>query len=144
MSITVQIKITEDRIAIPDLEAFLREAEGGAVNLFVGTTRRVTEDRITVELSYECARELALAELDRIVSEAKVKWPILRVVVVHRVGTVGAGEASVVIGVATAHRVESFEACRFLIDELKKRVPIWKKEVYEDGDTEWVTGNSPS
>ena len=139
----IQIRITEDRIAIPDLEAFLREAEGGAVKLFVGTTRRVTKDRITVELSYECDGELALAELDRIVSEAKLKWPILRVAVVHRVGTVGVGEASVVIGVATAHRVESFEACKFLIDELKNRVPIWKKEVYEDGTTEWVTGRTP-
>lgn len=139
----VQITITDDLIVIPELEEFLREAEGGAVSLFVGTTRRVTHDRITVELSYECARELALAELDRMVSEAKTKWPLLRVAIVHRLGTVPVGEASVVIGVATAHRAESFEACRFLIDELKTRVPIWKKEVYEDGATEWVTGHTP-
>ena len=144
MSQNAWIEITGDRIVISDLEAFLREAEGGAVNLFVGTTRRVTDDRITVELSYECARELALAELSRIVSEAQSKWPILRVAVVHRTGFVAVGEASVVIGVATTHRAESFEACQFLIDELKERVPIWKKEVYEDGSTEWVTGSTPS
>lgn len=111
--------------------------------MFVGTTRRVTGDRITTSLSYEAAHDLAISEITRLIDEARSQWEILRVAVVHRIGLVPVGEASVVIGVATSHRAESFEVCRYLIDELKKHVPIWKKETFEDGTEEWVRGHTP-
>ncbi len=139
----VQIEISEDPIGVDRVEKFLREAEGGAVSLFLGTTRRFTGEKETVELAYEAAKHLAETEIARIVANASVRWPLLRVSVLHRVGTVPVGEVSVLIGVATAHRTESFSACRFLIDELKQHVPVWKKEIFADGSTEWVEGTIP-
>jgi len=138
------IEISEESLDLAAVESFLRQAEGGAVNLFVGTTRRVTGGRITTDLRYEAAPELARAEIRRLIERARKEWTLLRVAVVHRVGTVPVGEASVIIGVATAHRDESFRSCRFLIDELKRSVPIWKRETFADGTTEWVEGSVPN
>jgi molybdopterin synthase catalytic subunit len=139
----IQVDISDGPLEIGPAETFLRKAEGGAVNLFVGTTRRVTGDKITVDLRYEAAEKLARAEITRLIRLAGDSWPVLRAIVLHRTGLVPVGEASVVIGVATPHRDESFQACRFLIDELKKRVPIWKRETFEDGSSEWVEGQVP-
>jgi molybdopterin synthase catalytic subunit len=141
--LTDHIEITDEPISLSAVSAFLRQSEGGAVNLFLGTTRKVTGDRITVELRYEAAPVLARAEIERIIARAREQWALLRVSIVHRIGIVPVGEASVVIGVAAAHRDESFRACRFLIDELKRRVPIWKKETFADGTKEWVEGTVP-
>jgi molybdopterin synthase catalytic subunit len=138
-----RIEITEETLDIAAVDSFLRRAEGGAVNLFVGTTRRITGEKVTVDLRYEAARELARAEIDRLLRRAGKQWPVLRAVVLHRTGMVPVGEASVIIGVATPHREESFQACRFLIDELKQRVPIWKRETFDDGTSEWVEGAVP-
>ncbi len=137
------VDITESVIDLGELYDFLRMSEGGAVNLFVGTTRKKTESRETVRLNYEAAPDLALAQMNALVSEALSRWPVLRAVCVHRVGEVPVTEASVIIGVATPHRVASFEATRFLIDELKRSVPVWKKEFYADGASEWVEGTTP-
>jgi len=142
-SVRVQIEISPDPIIIDRVDAFLRQAGGGAVNLFVGTTRRFTSDKETIELSYEAAERLAKSEVARIIEHASARWPLLRVAILHRIGIVPVGEVSVLIGVATAHRDESFAACRFLIDELKQHVPIWKKELFADGSTEWVEGIIP-
>lgn len=139
-----RILITTDILDVTDADQFLRKSEGGAVCLFTGTTRRHTGDRVTEELSYDAAEELATAEMRRLAELARSKWPILRLVLAHRLGVVQVGEASVIVGVATPHRAESFEACRFLIDTLKKQVPIWKKERFVDGTQEWVEGTTPS
>jgi len=138
------VRITEGRIELDELYEFLRLSEGGAVNLFVGTTRRITEMRETVRLDYEAAPDLAMAKMNSLVSETCSRWPILRAVCVHRVGEVPVTQASVILGVATAHRRVSFEATRFMIDELKRTVPVWKKEFYADGDSEWVEGTTPA
>ena len=87
---------------------------------------------------------MAMSELQLLVAETASKWPILRCYVEHRLGEVAVGEASVVIGVSSAHRAEAFAACRFLIDETKARIPIWKQELFEDGSTEWVSGAQPT
>jgi molybdopterin synthase catalytic subunit len=125
---------------------FLRAGEGGAIDLFLGTTRRFTKRDDAVEetelLEYEAAEELAIAELHRIIALAEAQWPIIRVVLIHRLGVVPSTEISVLIGVATAHRKASFDACSFLIEELKVSAPIWKKEVYTDGNTSWVDGDT--
>jgi molybdopterin synthase catalytic subunit len=139
----IRLVLTQDEIGVAEWASFLRAAEGGAVDLFLGTTRRFTDERETLTLTYEAANELASAELKRLAHEACSMWPIMRLVVIHRLGTVDVSEISVLVGVATAHRAASFEACRFLIDHLKKRVPIWKKERFTDGSAEWVEGVVP-
>ena len=123
--------------------SFLQTEEAGGMGLFVGTTRRWTQDRETVRLEYDCYEAMAEKELDRLSREAQQRWPTKRICILHRLGIVPLAEASVVVGVATPHRADAFEACRFLIDALKQQVPIWKKEVYADGRTEWISGHAP-
>lgn len=131
------IDILPDLLPVDEVHAFLAEDDGGGINIFIGTTRRVTGDRRTKLLSYEAHKSMALKEIELLIDRAKLNWPLLRVVVLHRIGDVPVAEASVIVGVATSHRSEAFEATRFLIDELKKTVQIWKRETFEDGSTEW-------
>jgi len=126
-------RLTENAI---DPLACLREVEStgsGASLLFVGTTRDHFEGRAVQELAYEAYPEMAVREMEAIISEIALRWPGSRCVIVHRLGVVPAGEASVAIAVSTPHRAEAYEASRFAIDTLKKTVPIWKKEIYADG-----------
>jgi molybdopterin synthase catalytic subunit len=131
------IDILPDLLPVDEVHAFLAEDDGGGINIFIGTTRRVTGDRRTKLLSYEAHKSMALKEIELLIDRAKLNWPLLRVVVLHRIGDVPVAEASVIVGVATSHRSEAFAATRFLIDELKKTVQIWKRETFEDGSTEW-------
>ena len=123
--------------------AFLQTPKAGGIDLFVGTTRQWTGDKETVRLDYDCYEAMALKEMERLAAEAQARWPVERVCILHRLGVVPPAEASVVVGVATPHRADAFAACRYLIDALKKQVPIWKREVYADGETEWVEGSAP-
>jgi molybdopterin synthase catalytic subunit len=137
------VLLQEGPIELEPIVQFVQVPEAGAIDLFVGTTRRWTDGRETVDLYYEAFEEMAVKEIAGLFAETSRKWPVARQVVVHRLGRVAVGEASVVIAVSSAHRNEAFQACRFLIDELKKRVPIWKKERYADDETEWVEGTLP-
>ena len=123
--------------------AFLQTLRAGGIDLFVGTTRQWTADKETTRLEYDCYEAMALKEMERLADEAWARWPVERVCVLHRLGVVPPAEASVVVGVATPHRADAFDACRFLIDALKQQVPIWKREVYASGETEWVEGLAP-
>ena len=140
---TSWIDIQETPLDVAQAFAFLQTARAGGLSVFAGTTRQWTGEAETVRLEYEGYRPMALAEMRKIAGEAAAAWPLLKTCLVHRLGTVPAGEASVVVGVAAAHRKEAFEACRYLIDTLKARVPIWKREVYRDGRVEWVQGTTP-
>lgn len=111
--------------------------ETGAAVLFVGTVREWTKGRRTVRLEYEAYPEMARRELQRIGQEIEERWPGARAAISHRTGLLEIGEASVVIAVATPHRADAFDACRHAIERLKQIVPIWKKEVWEDGE-EWM------
>jgi molybdopterin synthase catalytic subunit len=110
----------------------------GAVVLFLGTTREFTDGRQTTALDYECYGEMAREQLARLETEARERWPLEGCAIVHRVGRVELGQASVAIAVSTAHRDAAFEAGQWLIDTLKEVVPIWKKENWADGQTQWV------
>lgn len=114
----------------------------GGIDVFLGTTRSETRDDgvALIALNYEAYGEMALAQMHALVAAARERWPIERVAMLHRVGRVAVGEASVLIAVACPHRGQAFEACRFLIDELKKQVTIWKREVWADESTSWVAG----
>lgn len=115
----------------------------GAVVLFLGTTRQWTKGRETTQLAYECYEEMARIELEKLEALARSKWPIETCLIVHRLGVVPIAEASVLVAVGSPHRADAFEAARFLIDTLKEHVPIWKKEHWADGDSEWVHPTHP-
>jgi molybdopterin synthase catalytic subunit len=124
-----------------DAETVLRRVsspEAGAVVLFLGTTRRVTNGRETESLDYECFAEMARAKLAELEAEARRRWPLVECAIVHRLGHLEIGEASVAVAVSTAHRQAAFEAGQWLIDTLKEVVPIWKKENWADGLSQWV------
>jgi molybdopterin synthase catalytic subunit len=110
----------------------------GAVVLFLGTTREFTRERRTESLDYECYPAMAEKRMSELEAEAREKWPIVECAIVHRVGHLGLGEASVAIAVSSPHRRDAFEAGQWLIDRLKEVVPIWKKENWADGTSEWV------
>ncbi|SMD32700.1 molybdopterin synthase catalytic subunit [Reichenbachiella faecimaris] len=134
------IEITKTKIDVAGLIAAVSHEGAGATDVFIGTTRNKTSDKTVVKLDFEAYEPMAIKELQKIVDRAKQQWPILKYAVVHRVGVVEIGEEAVVIAVSTPHRQAAFESCRFIIDELKKSVPIWKKEIFEDGDV-WVAAH---
>lgn len=124
-----------------DTEALLRRVSSpaaGAVVLFLGTTREFTGGKQTASLDYECYGDMARRKLESLETEARARWPLVECAIVHRVGHVPLGEASVAVVVSTPHRRAAFEAGQWLIDTLKEVVPIWKKENWTDGTSEWV------
>lgn len=110
---------------------------GGTV-LFLGTVRNSPGDGDVEGIEYSAYPEMADAELGRILDEARERWPAARVAVRHRLGWIPAGEASIAIAVATPHRAEAYDASRYVIEEIKTRVPVWKKEQLASGDRRWV------
>jgi molybdopterin synthase catalytic subunit len=111
--------------------------ERGAVTSFLGLVRDHHGGRKVTRLEYSAYAPMAEEECARIVAEAEARWPV-RVALEHRTGMLVIGEPAVAIAAAAAHREEAFAACRFVIEEVKRRVPIWKKEFYADGEVEWV------
>jgi len=128
--------LTEKSIDLAEVVAAVADRDCGATVLFVGTTREHTEGKRTLRLEYEAYRPMALRAMQDILDRIARQWPGSRAAVVHRLGVVGIGEASVAIAVSAAHRDEAFAACRFAIEQLKRTVPIWKNEIREDG-REW-------
>ena len=112
----------------------------GAAVLFVGTVREMNDGRPVTGIDYSAYVPMAERELDAIVREASDRFGTSHVVVEHRLGTLGLGEASVVIAVAHPRRSPAYDASRYVIEELKRRVPVWKREGYVDGESEWVPG----
>jgi molybdopterin synthase catalytic subunit len=124
-----------------DCDALLRHVNSpraGAVVLFLGTARELTHGRRTASLDYECYPRMAEAKLAELEAEARRRWPIVECAIIHRLGRLELGAASVAVAVSTPHRREAFEAGQWLIDTLKAQVPIWKRENWADGTTEWV------
>jgi MoaE-MoaD fusion protein len=117
----------------------LKRGEDGAALAFEGVVRNQTRGRQTLYLDYEAYEEMALQQLEKLAAEALEKFQVRDVAIVHRLGRLEIGETSVLIAVASAHRAAAFEACRWLIDTLKRTVPIWKKEFFEDGAV-WADG----
>lgn len=112
--------------------------DAGAVVLFLGTTREFTKGKQTASLDYECYPEMAEAKLAELEAQAREKWPLVNVAIVHRLGRLKLGEASIAIAVSSPHRQAAFEAGKWLIDTIKEDVPIWKQENWADGTSEWV------
>ncbi|HEX9754927.1 MAG TPA: molybdenum cofactor biosynthesis protein MoaE [Gemmatimonadales bacterium] len=129
--------LTADPVRIEDLIAAVSGPEHGGIALFLGTVRDHDGGRDVTRLEYSAYGEMAEAECERIVREATARWAA-RVAVSHRIGTLAIGEIAVAVAAAAAHRAEAFDACRYVIEELKRRVPIWKLETYADGTEAWV------
>ncbi len=132
------IKITEKKIDVQKVIDTASSLNAGAINVFIGTVRNNADGKKVVWLEYEAYETMAVAEIRKIMEEASRKWSLLGWAVSHRIGTLKPGEVAVVVAVSTPHRSESFSACQFVIDTLKEKVPIWKKEVFEDGQ-EWIS-----
>lgn len=129
--------LTQRPIEPATLLATVSDGALGGAALFLGTVRRSPEDGPVVAIEYTAYEAMAVAECDRILAEARERWPGGRLAMCHRLGRVSAGEASIAIAAAMPHRAEAFAACRYVIEEAKRRLPIWKREILEDGTGRW-------
>ena len=112
----------------------------GARSVFEGTVRDTNDGHDVKKLEYECYESLAIKEGNKILGEAIEKFGLIDAFCIHRIGTLEVGETAVIVVATSGHRDEAFKGCRYIIDEVKCRVPIWKKEHYQDGETEWLKG----
>jgi molybdopterin synthase catalytic subunit len=133
------VRLQDGPIDVAALAAEVRGDGDGAVSSFLGTVRNVNAGRRVLFLEYEAYAPMAEQEMERIAAEAIARFGVSRVGIVHRLGRLDVGEASVVIAVASPHRAAALDACRFVIDTLKRTVPIWKREHFEGG-TVWIEG----
>ena len=130
------VQITHSDIDVQHVIASVTTPESGGIDVFIGTTRNRSGGKGVETLTYEAYEPMALKVMSRLEADAFSRWPLTKVAIVHRLGSVGLRQASVVVAVSSAHRSEAFEACRYLIDHLKQEVPIWKIEHFADGSTE--------
>jgi len=136
------VTLTTHKIDIDDVLKQVEDHGTGAVALFIGRVRNHAEGKAVLAMDYEAYPEMAKKKLRDVVQLTSQKWPVSKMAIVHRTGNLQLGDVSVAIAVATPHRADAFEACRFAIDTLKKTVPIWKKEHFADGQS-WVAGVIP-
>lgn len=134
-------ELTTEPLDITSIARRVVPPECGATVTLDGYVRKFTKERETLYLVYEAYEPMAFKEMQKLIDEAKKQFEILNVGIVHRLGKLEIGETSVVISVAAPHRKAAFAACEWLIRELKRTVPIWKKEVYADGE-EWIEGEN--
>ena len=132
------IKISEKPLDIVACIDWIKSPTCGGIDVFIGTVRNMTKGKRVLRLEFEAYEKMALSEMEKIAEQAIERWSVEKILIHHAVGTLEVGEIPVVIAVATAHRATAFEACRFIIDTLKATVPIWKKEIFEDGEI-WVS-----
>ena len=130
--------ISDKSIAVDELRDQVMNPGSGGVCVFEGWVRNENEGRVVQRLEYEVYAPLAVKEGEIVIAEAKQRFPFLAACCVHRSGLLEIGDCAVWVGVSAPHRDEAFKACRYIIDEIKVRLPIWKKEHYVDGDSGWV------
>jgi len=135
------IAIADSPINIQECIDAAQSERAGAVDVFIGTVRNHNKDKSVVRLEFETYDSMAVKKMQELADEAQARWNIEKIVMVHRKGVLSIGDVAVVIAVATPHRAASFEACKWLIDTLKQVVPIWKKEVYDNGE-EWLEAHA--
>ena len=134
----IRVDLVEGPIRVEDVSADLEDAAAGGVTLFLGRVRNHHEGHAVHSVHYHVYREMAVPAMQAIAEETLAKFPVTRLVILHRVGHLAIGDVSVLVAAAGEHRDEAFRACRHGIDRIKEDVPIWKKEVLADGTEEWV------
>lgn len=132
------IEIIENKIEVEKLNKAFDNSTCGAVVTFEGRVRNHNDLKQVIRLEYECYYPMAIKVLEEIKNQALEKWDVKKLIAVHRIGEIPIGEIVVWVGVTSFHRKESFEACQFMINEIKHKVPIWKKETYFDGSTHYI------
>ena len=133
------IQITNDHVSLQVVMSELDDNSAGAVSIFIGKVRNRGKFGNVSEIYYEAYREMAEEKMREIENEAHTKWNIKKLVAIHRIGNLKVGETSIIIGVCSEHRHEAFEACKYIINNVKTRVPIWKKEI-SDESQKWTDG----
>ena len=136
----IDILLSEQSLSPELCERFIENPAAGGQVFFIGTVRNHSRGKKVIRLEFEAYEPMAKSEMEKIAIQIKEKWPIDRIAIHHRTGSLSIGEAAVIIAVSSAHRKEAFEACRYAIDTLKETVPIWKKEIFEDGEV-WVAAH---
>ncbi len=139
----VSVSITADPIVPVDVLTRVGDERDGAVLLFLGTVRNLNDGRPVDGLTYQAYPEMAEAVLEEIAAEAAQRFETDRITVVHRHGELEIGDVSVAVAISTPHRAASFDGARYVMEELKRRLPIWKHEHYVDGESDWVAGTEP-
>ena len=134
----IDIKIKNTALDANDCITFVEDKAAGGIAVFIGTVRNATKGKNVQRLEFESYEPMAIKELRKIAEEIQQRWSALKISIHHRVGILNIKEVAVVIAVSTPHRKAAFEACEYAIDTLKKTVPIWKKEVFDDGAV-WVS-----
>src|SRR5262249_4979736 len=132
------VRLTHEPIDYYNLTELVRRTDCGAVVTFLGTVRDLTGEQVTVALDYEAYAPMAERKMAEIEADTRARWQVGDIALVHRLGHLEVGEVSVAVAVSCPHRAEAFAACRYAIDRLKELVPIWKKENWADGRTEWM------
>jgi molybdopterin synthase catalytic subunit len=138
--LNIDIKISVDPLQIQSCIDWVMSPECGGINIFIGTVRNVTKLKKVLRLEFEAYEAMAISEMNKIAKDVLKKWPVQKILIHHRTGILQTGDVPVIIAVAAAHRDAAFDACRYTIDTLKQTVPIWKKEVFEDGEI-WVAAH---
>jgi len=134
------ISLSTQPIDVAAAIALAGDSSAGAIDIFLGVTRSELNSnrKRLLALDYEAYTEMALHQMNSLANEARQRWMIGKIILIHRTGRVEVGQPSVLIAVSTPHRAESFDACRFLIDSIKSQATIWKREIWEDGNSTWV------
>jgi len=135
--LTTEIRIFSTPLNPQAAIDWVMSPESGGIDIFIGTVRNATKGKNVVRLEFEAYEPMAIAEMQKIANQAFENWPVQKILIHHRTGTLDIGEIPVIIAVSAAHRAAAFDACRYIIDTLKQTVPIWKKEAFEDGEV-WV------
>lgn len=134
----IDINLTQTVLSLEACSAFVSADNVGGIVTFVGTVRNQTKGKRVLKLDFEAYEPMAISEMRKIAEQALLKFGIKKIAIHHRTGTLEVGEVPVIITASSAHRKAAFEACQFAIDTLKETVPIWKKEIFEDGEV-WVS-----
>jgi molybdopterin synthase catalytic subunit len=142
--LSVRTWITAEPISAQEVLRAVGSDEDGAVLLFLGTVRRENEGRAVSGMRYDAYREMADAVLNEIAAEAAARMGSTRIAIAHRIGELSVGEISVAIAISTPHRAQTYDGSRFVIEEIKKRLPVWKREHYTSGESGWLGGDVPS
>ena len=133
------ISITNNRLNLQEIMFELEDNSAGALSIFIGNVRNHGRFGNVSEIYYETYNEMAQEKMREIENEAQTKWGIKKLVAIHRIGNLKVGETSIIIGVSSEHRHEAFEACKYIINNVKTRVPVWKKEISEESQN-WAEG----
>ena len=140
MNKNISIKITSDKLNLETCTRFVQEDSCGGIAIFIGTVRNITQNKAVKRLDFSAYEPMAVKEMYKIAEQTIQKFNIRKIAIHHALGNLNIGDVPVIIAVSSAHRGATFEACQYAIDTLKKTVPIWKKEHFEDGDV-WVNAH---